>query len=182
MLKRCAKLILCLTAMFVLAACGPSAPAKEVSPEIHAAQVRAAKMSAKEQQLQEGGVTIIHSGQQSMLVLPADKFFFMDSSHLNGDNYATLNILSDYISLFDVETIKVGGYSDNCGDPLRAVALSRQQAQNIADYLKNQGVKAPVIYAIGYGCTFPIANNQRSDGRAMNRRIQITVYRLDPKR
>ncbi|MCD6045157.1 MAG: Outer rane lipoprotein omp16 precursor [Gammaproteobacteria bacterium] len=173
--------ICCLMALFALAACS-SKPTQKLSPEACAALKREQRISDTEKKLQEGGVSVIHSGQQTLLVLPADKFFFMDSSHLNGDNYATLNILSDYISLFDVETVKVGGYSDNCGNSLRAVALSRQQAQNIADYLKNQEVKAPIIYAIGYGCTFPIADNQRADGRAMNRRIQITFYRLDVKR
>ncbi len=178
MLKR---LMVCLVVLLALLACS-SKSTEKLSPQAYAAQQRAKLIGNTEKKLQAGGVTVIHLGQETMLVLPADKFFFMDSSHLNGDNYATLNSVSDYISLFDVETIKVGGYSDNCGDPLRAVALSRQQAQNSADYLKNQGVKAPIIYAIGYGCTFPIADNSRSDGRAMNRRIQITFYRLDTKR
>lgn len=175
------KILLCFTVLFTLAACS-STPKEPLSPQEQAAQQRAQLISQKEKQLQSGGVTVIHSGQQTMLVLPADTFFFLDSSHLNGNNYGTLNVMSDYISLFDVETIKVAGYSDNCGDPLRAIALSRQQAQNIADYLKNQGIKAPMIYAIGYGCSFPIADNQRNDGRAMNRRIQITFYRLDATR
>lgn len=170
MLKRS---IVFLIVLFVVVAC-ESTPQSQVS--------RAALISAQERELQDAGVTVIHSGQQSMLVLPADKFFFMDSSHLNGNYYGTLNTISKYISLFDVEMIKVGGYSDNCGDPLRALGLSRQQAQNIAAYLKNQGVKAPIIYATGYGCTFPIADNNRPDGRALNRRIQITFYRLNAKR
>ncbi len=176
-------MMLCLAISFALVACCSSTPTKApLSKEAYAKQQREKKISDMEKQLQAGGVTVIHSGQQTMLVLPEDKFFFLDSSHLNGANYATLNVLSDYISLFDVETVKVSGYSDNCGDPLRAVALSRQQAQDIADYLKNQEIKAPIIYAIGYGCTFPIADNQRVDGRAMNRRIQITFYRLNARR
>ncbi|MBY0377868.1 MAG: OmpA family protein [Gammaproteobacteria bacterium] len=179
MLKKC---IACLVILFVLVACGPTQPTSELSAAQEAQLRREALITATAKKLQDAGVTIIHSGQESMLVLPADKFFFMDSSHLNGSYYGTLNAVSNYISLFDVEMVKVGGYSDNCGDPLRAVALSRQQAQNIASYLKNQGVKAPIIYAIGYGCTFPIADNSRADGRAMNRRIQITFYRLDAKR
>lgn len=181
--KMLKQFMVCLAMSFALVACSSSTPATTPqSQAAYAQQQRDQKISEKEKQLQAGGVAVIHSGQQSLLVLPADKFFFMNSSHLNGANYATLNVLSTYISLFDVETIKVSGYSDNCGDPLRAVALSRQQAQNIADYLKNQGIKAPIIYATGYGCTFPIADNQRSDGRAMNRRIQVTFYRLDRKR
>ncbi len=150
-------------------------------PEQMPAEQREAVLSTLKTQLEKSGVTIIHLGQESMLVLPADTFFFPDSSHLNGQYYGTLNAIRDYISLFDVETVKVGGYSDNCGDPLRALALSRQQAQNIAAYLKNQAIKAPIIYSTGYGCTFPIADNRRTDGRAMNRRIQITFYRLNMK-
>ncbi len=176
------QILVCLVVLLTVVACGPTQPRTELSSSEEAQLQREALISATEKKLQDAGVTIIHSGQESMLVLPADKFFFMDSSHLNGRYYGTLNAVSNYISLFDVETVKVGGYSDNCGDPLRAVALSRQQAQNIAAYLKNQEIKAPIIYAIGYGCSFPIADNSRADGRAMNRRVQITFYRLNARR
>ncbi len=132
--------------------------------------------------LQEAGVGVINLGQEGMLVLPADDFFFQDSSNLNGQYYSILNLVTEYLQKWDIETIKVAGYTNDCGDPLRSVALSRQQAQNIADYLKNQGVKAPIIYAIGYGCSFPIADNHRADGQELNRRIQITYYRLDLNR
>lgn len=174
MLKRI--LILGLVLLSLMACSSPPAPS--LTP----AEQREALLSTLTTQLEKSGVTIIHSGQESMLVLPADTFFFPDSSHLNGQYYGTLNAIRDYISLFDVETVKVGGYSDNCGDPLRALALSRQQAQNIAAYLKNQGIKAPILYLTGYGCTFPIADNRRLEGRAMNRRIQITFYRLNARR
>jgi outer membrane protein OmpA-like peptidoglycan-associated protein len=180
------KFILLCISLVTLVACGPPSQPTVGRPHIQGHQTTQQKkdvdITNKEKQMQNAGVTVIHSGQQSMLVLPADEFFFPNSSHLNGDYYGILNTISDYLSLFDVETIKVAGYSDDCGDPMRAIALSRQQAQNIADYLKNQEIKAPIIYAIGYGCAFPIADNHRSDGREMNRRIQITFYRSDPKR
>ena len=134
------KFILLSLALASLVACGPPSQPTVGRPHAPAHQTaqqsKDAEITSKEKQMQAAGVTVIHAGQQSMLVLPADEFFFPNSSHLNGAYYGTLNTISDYISLFDVETIKVAGYSDDCGDPMRAIALSRQQAQNIADYLK----------------------------------------------
>jgi OOP family OmpA-OmpF porin len=53
--------------------------------------------------------------------------------------------------------------------------LSRRRAEAVAEYLKNAGIVAERVTAIGYGQTHPIASNDTEEGRAQNRRIEFEV-------
>ncbi len=118
-------------------------------------------------------------GQNYMFVLPADAYFYADSSHLNEAFYPALDRIAEFLRQCETEVIKVAGFTDNVGNQTRNVALSRQQAQNILDYLWNQGLDARMMYSVGYGEQFPIANNDYLEGRSANRRVQIT-FQLIP--
>lgn len=130
--------------------------------------------SKTEVQLMKAGVQIIQLGQDRMLVLPADRFFYRHSNHLNESYQTTLDLLATYINNCSSEVTKVAGYTDNIGSSLRNVALSRQQAQVIVKYLWKQSLNTSMIYAIGYGGLYPIASDRSAWGRKQNRRIQIT--------
>jgi outer membrane protein OmpA-like peptidoglycan-associated protein len=70
----------------------------------------------------------------------------------------------------------VSGYTDlpapGGGSPL---ALSRQRAVAVADYLLAHRVAAAVLTVEAYGDTRPVAGNDTAAGRAANRRVEITV-------
>ncbi|KZL12565.1 putative lipoprotein YiaD precursor [Pseudovibrio axinellae] len=76
-------------------------------------------------------------------------------------------------------TINVVGYSDNI--PIRNarfpnnVSLSRARAHSVADLIKTQLLNKARINAIGRGAADPIASNATANGRAQNRRIDITL-------
>lgn len=125
-------------------------------------------------ELDRDHVQLIRVGEDIMLVLSSDYYFYPNSTHLNENFFPALDRIADYLRLFETTTIKIAGYTDAIGDELRNVALSRQQAQNIAKYLWARGLDARMMYTIGYGCQFPIANNATYEGRAANRRVQIT--------
>lgn len=123
---------------------------------------------------------IMRVGEDLMIVLPTDSYFYPNSSRLNEHFYSGLNHVADFIKLFETEVIKIAGYTDATGNNMRNLALSRQQAQNISHYLWDQGLDARMMYATGYGSAFPIANNYEHGGRAANRRVQIS-FRIIPK-
>ena len=136
------------------------------------------KSLTPEQIITDSGAQIINIGEDTMIVLPTDLFFYRDSTHVNEGYYIVLNAVVDYINQSDVESIKVSGYTDKTGDPRHELALSRQQAQNIAKYMQGMGVKAPFMYSIGYGEQFPIAFSDQDLPEPTNNRIQITYRRL----
>ncbi len=128
--------------------------------------------------LVDAGVQIVEIGEDTMLLLPSRLFFYDDSSHVNEGYYSVLNTVVKFINQYDIQTIKVSGYTSAFGDPERDLALSRQQAQNIANYIQGMGANASFIYSMGYGSLYPIAYNQLGAHAQMNDRVQITFRRL----
>ena len=53
--------------------------------------------------------------------------------------------------------------------------LSTRRAVEVVHFLVNQGMAPDVLSAAGYGEFDPIASNASHDGRAKNRRIEITL-------
>ena len=70
--------------------------------------------------------------------------------------------------------VRISGHTDNTGRPQVNLRISRERAQAVADYLISSGVAAAQVTAQGYGASQPIADNATEDGRARNRRIEIS--------
>ncbi|MGF6916703.1 OmpA family protein [Paraburkholderia sp. 40] len=72
--------------------------------------------------------------------------------------------------------ILVAGHTDNVGNPQSNLKLSTARAQAVRDWLIDVSGLAATQFAIqGYGETRPIASNATDDGRAKNRRVEITL-------
>ncbi|RQR21151.1 OmpA family protein [Burkholderia sp. Bp9143] len=72
--------------------------------------------------------------------------------------------------------ILVAGYTDNVGNPDSNLKLSTARAQAVRDWLiEASGIPATQFAIQGYGDTRPIASNDTPDGRARNRRVEITL-------
>ena len=81
-----------------------------------------------------------------------------------------------YGLLVQAEQTKVSlvGYTDNTGSDGVNVPLSKSRAQSVADYLVGKGINRNRIQEVdGQGSQNPIASNGNSNGRALNRRVQI---------
>ena len=79
--------------------------------------------------------------------------------------------------------IVVYGYTDNTpvGPELQRqgirdnLDLSTKRAATVATFLVSQGINPNIVSAKGFGETHPVASNDTAQGRAANRRIEITV-------
>lgn len=79
--------------------------------------------------------------------------------------------------------IVVGGYTDNVpvGPQLQAMGitnnldLSSKRAASVVNYLQSHGVNPSLLSAQGFGDTHPVAPNDTPEGRAKNRRVDITL-------
>jgi OOP family OmpA-OmpF porin len=56
------------------------------------------------------------------------------------------------------------------------MALSKDRAESVKQYLVNQGTNPSKIEAVGYGQDQPIASNKTAAGRQKNRRVEFTIY------
>src|SRR5882724_3113936 len=73
--------------------------------------------------------------------------------------------------------VAVKGYADSRGRTGRNDSLSERRAKAVIDYLVTKhGLPAQrVVQPFGYGSSDPVAANNTREGRALNRRAQITV-------
>jgi len=68
----------------------------------------------------------------------------------------------------------VEGHTDSTGGRDNNIILSEKRSQAVATYLKSLN-GSYVISSKGFGESHPIGNNQTTEGRAMNRRVDIVI-------
>ena len=76
---------------------------------------------------------------------------------------------------FPAVEIKVGGYTDNVGKPESNMKLSDARAKTVMGELVKLGVEAKRMSAEGYGQDNPVGDNATDEGKAQNRRIDLSV-------
>ena len=77
----------------------------------------------------------------------------------------------------------MNGYTDNApiGPGLQKMGitsnqvLSQKRAETVMQFMISQGVKPDLVSARGYGEADPVAPNSTAQGRAQNRRVDITI-------
>jgi outer membrane protein OmpA-like peptidoglycan-associated protein len=86
-----------------------------------------------------------------------------------------LNNIAAILKAYPNVHVKIGGYTDNSGDPQANMALSSARATNVMNTLVSQGIDPSRLAAEGYGDQHPVGDNSTDEGRAMNRRIALRV-------
>lgn len=77
---------------------------------------------------------------------------------------------------FPDATILIEGHTDSQGNPDRNRALSQSRAIAVREYLLSRlPISSARMEATGHGEDRPIARNDTEEGRARNRRIEITL-------
>jgi len=79
--------------------------------------------------------------------------------------------------------INVNGYTDNVpiGPGLMRegitsnLVLSQKRADNVMQFMISRGVNPSLVSAQGFGEKDPVASNDTPEGRAKNRRVELTV-------
>lgn len=75
-------------------------------------------------------------------------------------------------------TLQIDGHTDSSGNDTKNQTLSEQRAESVRTYLIKQKVAAGRVNAHGYGERYPVCDNSTSQGRACNRRVEITILPL----
>jgi chemotaxis protein MotB len=55
------------------------------------------------------------------------------------------------------------------------LVLSQKRADNVMNFMVSQGVNSSLVSAQGFGDANPVASNDTADGRAQNRRVELTL-------
>lgn len=130
------------------------------------------------QQLQGTGVSVTRNSDNIILNMPSNITFASGSSDLNARFFKVLDSVSLVLKKYDKTLVEVAGHTDSVGGEEMNQALSERRASTVSQYLVSKGVTEQRMLAAGFGETQPVASNDTSEGRALNRRVEITLVPL----
>jgi outer membrane protein OmpA-like peptidoglycan-associated protein len=138
-----------------------------------------AYMDAQEAKLREQlagtGVSVTRVGDDLILNMPGNVTFDVDRYDVRSNFYPVLNSVGLVLEEFDKTLIDVVGHTDSTGALDYNMELSEKRARSVGDYLIGQGVVGARILAQGMGPRYPVASNTTSDGRQLNRRVELVL-------
>lgn len=139
-------------------------------------------MDVQESRLREKmkgtGVSVSRRGDAIVLNMPNNVTFDTDSSMLKPAGANTLTGVAMVLKEYEKTAVNIVGYTDNTGSSAHNMTLSQQRADNVSTVLITQGVAASRISSHGAGSANPVATNSTADGKAKNRRVEITLSPL----
>ncbi|WP_175743470.1 OmpA family protein [Burkholderia ambifaria] len=110
--------------------------------------------------------------------LGGDALFDTNKATLRPAGQEKLDKLLEEANAMKFDRVTVDGYTDSRGSAARNQALSQRRAQTVAGYLKSHGLDAPEYVVKGHGAANPVASNATAQGRALNRRVELTLEGL----
>lgn len=139
-----------------------------------------------------GDASKVSIGDNGNIILSDSVLFDLGSSQIKPDSVGVLDELVDvfYKFLSDgenakyVDSIVISGHTDITGTAQTNRDLSTDRANSVISYLltgKNGILNnyAQYFCAAGYGATRPVASNDTEEGKAANRRIEISMILKD---
>jgi len=104
--------------------------------------------------------------------------FGLASSTLDPQDRQRLARVAEYVLADDSVTgLRLEGYTDNLGFRTANQRLSMRRAEAVRQFLVQQGVPAARIHVEYRGEAEAVANNRSEEGRARNRRVEVTLLR-----
>ena len=126
-------------------------------------------------QLRGSGVSVVRDGDNINLVMPGNITFPSDGRSLKADFYNVLDSVALVLEEFDKTIIVVAGFTDSQGSNSYNQQLSEDRARSVASYLKGRKITPARFDVVGFGEVSPIADNATAEGRALNRRVELTL-------
>ena len=139
-----------------------------------------------------GSTNTVSVSENGSLVLSESVLFDQGSAELKAASKQVLDQLANGFAAFlanpentqYVDTIVIGGHADSTGSAELNRELSSKRANSVLNYLLKTGggtleSYAQYFSASGYGATRPVADNGTAEGRAQNRRIEISIILKD---
>jgi len=87
----------------------------------------------------------------------------------------SLDKLLGLVAKLNKYKLVISGHADDVGEKERNLALSKERANAVMNYLIKKGIPKTRLSAVGYGDTKPLASNDNDKGRSKNRRVEIQL-------
>ena len=122
--------------------------------------------------------------QDAIKILVNDELLFPSGGwEMTDEAKRTIAKIAAILAPHQTTKIVVNGYTDSTpiGPGLQSqgitsnLILSQKRAEDVMQYMISQGVKPNLVSAHGFGDSNPVASNTTPEGRAQNRRVELTL-------
>ena len=127
-------------------------------------------------QLRSTGVSVERDGDNINLIMPSNITFTSGGSTMSNSFFEVMDSVVLVVQEFEKTIIVSAGHTDSQGSDESNQALSERRANAVATYLLQKGVVEARIETIGFGEKQPVADNGTAEGRALNRRVEISLF------
>ena len=104
-----------------------------------------------------------------------DLKFKADSAELMPGETVRLDEIASVLKQTGTNKLLIEGFTADTGYPAGELKVSRNRAYAIAEALSKRGIDAGRFICKGNGAANPVADNSTPEGKAMNRRVEITI-------
>jgi len=163
------------------------ASAKDAQVEAQAAQAQAQQAQAQAQEADsarqrfQDELASLQAKQtaRGTVITLRDVLFATGSATLQPGAERTLDQLAAALKDAPERPIQVEGFTDSVGSEELNQMLSERRAEAVREALLARGVDPSRIAVRGFGESYPVASNENSVGRQLNRRVEIVVANSD---
>jgi len=139
--------------------------------------------TADEQQIAADKAQISRLQGAIKYTVNSDQLFAPGSWQMSAAGKQIIAKMASQLAPTQQNKLVVNGYTDNApigpGLMQQGVTsnqvLSQKRAEAVMQYLISQGVKPDMVTAHGFGDANPVGSNDTAQGRAQNRRVEITL-------
>ena len=114
-------------------------------------------------------------GEGIIVEFNSNVLFGFDESNLSGDAETSLDKLVVVLNTYPDTDIEVQGHTDNKGSESYNQSLSERRANSVSTYLVSKDITSSRLTIKGFGETAPKYENNSTEGRTANRRVEFLI-------
>jgi outer membrane protein OmpA-like peptidoglycan-associated protein len=112
---------------------------------------------------------------RGLVLTLGDVLFDTGRAELNPGASVKLDQLAQFLNEHPDRRVEIDGFTDSVGSDAYNETLSQRRADAVKSALVVRGIDASRINTEGYGKAYPVASNNESGGRQLNRRVEVII-------
>ncbi len=142
-----------------------------------------AYMDHQENELREKlvntGIQVKREGDNIRLIMPNNITFDTDRFDIRSSFAEVLDSIVLVLNHYPDTKLNIVGHTDSDGSDAHNMTLSNKRANAVAQYLISKQVASNRVGAMGAGERYPVASNKTAEGKAMNRRVELSIVPMN---
>jgi outer membrane protein OmpA-like peptidoglycan-associated protein len=131
-----------------------------------------ARIAQMEEELKELNAKKTDHG---LVITLSDVLFDLNKTELKPRGMDSVQKLARFLNEYPERKVRIEGFTDSTGSTEYNQQLSENRANAVRDALAGMGVSSDRVETRGYGEENPVASNETSSGRQLNRRVEIIL-------